>query len=85
MVVAHNEDRSKEISMSSQRHSLDRQCKKLNQQIEAEIMNPVPDRRRLQELMRRKLRIKDEKHRLLWGQREGARFFKSGLLRPKQQ
>ena len=71
--------------MSSQLHSLDRQHERLDQQIEAEMNNPVPDRMRLQELKRRKLRIKGEKHRLLWNQGEGARFFKSGLLRPEQR
>jgi hypothetical protein len=69
--------------MSSRLQSLAHQHEKLEQQIDAEIKNPMPDHLRLQDLKRQKLRIKDEMQRPLWAQHEGARKPASGLLRPE--
>ena len=70
--------------MSSRLHSFAHQHEKLEQRIDAEMKNPVPDHLRLQELKRQKLRIKDEMQRLVRIQHEGARNPASGLLRPEE-
>ena len=82
-LVARNEDRSREISMISRLQSLAHQHEKLEQRINAEIKNSMPNHSRLQELKRQKLRIKDEMQRLLRTQHEAARNPASGLLRPE--
>jgi hypothetical protein len=56
--------------MRSRLHSLAHQHEKLEQRIDAEMKNPMPDHLRLQELKRQKLRIKDEMQHLLWTQHE---------------